>query len=126
MHNQKFIKEEEEAVSKSLSSPLCFPLRVRQNVSEEVHFGLYGLAAFVGVDPYIFWEEGHLVGHLLNHRFVHRVPAGLDFGSDTHFHVLVLQGEEGHKVVYEVSVNQAAVPEATWGKAEPRALGRGR
>lgn len=79
-----------------------------------IQLGLYGLAAFIRVDFLFFWEERHLISHCLNNLLINSIATGYHFSPDTHLHVLVLQGQEGNKVVNEVPVNEAAVPQSTW------------
>lgn len=77
-----------------------------------VQLGEHGFAALVREDPLLSGEEGHLVGHPGDEALVHVVAAGPHLHADAHFQVFVLQREERDKVVDEVSVDQAAVPEA--------------
>lgn len=84
------------------------------NVFVDVQLGLYSLAAFIGVDPCFFWEVCHFICHCLNNLLIDFVPTGDHLSPHTHLHVLVLQGQEGNKVVNEVPVDEAAVPQSTY------------
>lgn len=79
-----------------------------------VQLGVHRLAALVGEHPLLLGEEGHLFGDFADDVLVNLVATGLHLHPDAHLQVLVLQGQEGDKVINEVSVNQTAVPEATW------------
>lgn len=92
-----------------------------------IQLGLYSLAAFIRVDFLLFGEERHLISHCLNNLLIDGIATGCHFSPDAHLHVLVLQGQEGDKVVNEVPVDEAAVPQATCrrqGKGESRAGSR--
>lgn len=80
----------------------------------EIQLGTHGLAAFVRIDPLVLREVRHFVGHLGRDLLVHRVTSGLHLHPDAHLDVPILQGQERDEVVNEVSVDQAAVPKATW------------
>lgn len=86
-----------------------------------VQLGEHSLAALVGEDSLLLGEEGHLFGHFAYNVLIYFIATGLHLNSDAHFQVLILQGQEGDKIINEVPVNKAAVPEATWGtdKKEP-------
>lgn len=83
-----------------------------------IQLGLYSLAAFIRVDFLLFWEESHLISHCLNDVLINNIATGYHFSPDAHLHMLVLQGQEGDKVVNEVPVNKAAVPQSTWGEKQ--------
>lgn len=103
-------------------SPLVLGLLKKRNRSPwsliEIQLGLHSFTAFVRVNLLVLGEKGHLAGHLVDDLFVHWVAAGLHLSPDAHFDVLVLQGKERNKVINEVPVDQAAVPQATCGRDE--------
>lgn len=86
-----------------------------------VQLGEHSLAALVREDSLLLGEEGHLFGHFAYNVLIYFIATGLHLNSDAHFQVLILQGQEGDKIINEVPVNEAAVPEATWetDKKEP-------
>lgn len=81
-----------------------------------VQLGEHSLAALVGEDSLLLGEERHLLGHSAYNVLIYFIAPGLHLNSDAHFQVLILQGQEGDKIINEVPVNEAAVPEATWEK----------
>lgn len=92
-----------------------------------IQLGLYSLAAFIRVDFLLFWEVRHLIGDCLSDLLIDSIATGYHFSPDAHLHVLVLQGQEGDKVVNEVPVDEAAVPQSawrSWGKGKSRAGSR--
>lgn len=78
-----------------------------------VQLGEHSLAALVREDLLLLGEERHLFSYLIDYVLIFFIATGLHLNSDAHFQVLVLQGQEGDKIIYEVPVNEAAVPEAT-------------
>lgn len=79
-----------------------------------VQLGEHSLAALVREDLLLLGEERHLFSYLADNVLIHFIATGLHLNSEAHFQVLVLQGQEGDKIINEVPVNEAAVPEATW------------
>jgi hypothetical protein len=103
-------------VSKPLlgRSGLTQPWQPASVIQVVVQLGEHSLAALVREDLLLLGEERHLFRYLADDVLIYFIASGLHLHSDAHFQVLVLQGQEGDKIIYEVPVNEAAVPEATW------------
>lgn len=70
-----------------------------------IQLGEHRFAAFVRENSLFFGEKCHLLSHFAYNVLINLVASGLHFNSDAHFQVFVFQGEEGNKIINEISVN---------------------
>lgn len=70
-----------------------------------IQLGEHSFAAFVRENSLLFGEECHLLSHSGYNVLINFIASGLHFRSDAHFQVFIFQGEEGDKIINEISVN---------------------
>lgn len=87
-----------------------------QQLKMEAQLGRHGFASFVRKQLIFFRGIRHLLGNPRCHLLILFKAPMSELRQDTLLHMAKLQWQEGDKVIYQVLLDEAAVPKATWAR----------